>query len=346
MDTVHASIAIVLPYFGKLPNYFPLFLESCRKNPSVDWLFYTDCDPLPECPENVKAFRMSFDDFRARLQKAFDFPICLETPYKLCDFKPTYGDTLAQDLQGYDFWGHCDCDMIFGDIRKFITPEITGQYDRILNCGHLILYRNIPEVCTYYRRQTCIDFQAVLQSPKSHSFDEWPGISGCWRRDGLPCYGELILDDLRLDVPDFRPVQTLPGGFVGPYHGQPDQSRRFAKMKHIAYSWRNGKLLRHWVQKGQVLQEETLYVHFQKRKMEVCLPQGQYPGEFLMVPNRFLPYEAPTPALLKRLCPKKLEPRRWGKMALMTAYYELKNLGSADFSEKSAILSYLRSFRK
>ena len=50
MDTVHASIAIVLPYFGKLPNYFPLFLESCRKNPTVNWLFYTDCEVLPECP--------------------------------------------------------------------------------------------------------------------------------------------------------------------------------------------------------------------------------------------------------------------------------------------------------
>ena len=44
---------------------------------------------------------------------------------------------------------------------------------------------------------------------------------------------------------------ALPGGFVGPSHGQPDQSRRSSKMKHIAYSWRNGKPLRHWGQKGQ-----------------------------------------------------------------------------------------------
>ena len=65
-----------------------------------------------------------------------------------------------------------------------------------------------------------------------------------------------------------------------------------------------------------------------------------------MVPNRFLSYEAPTPALLKRLCPKKLEPKRWGKMALMTVYYELRNLGSEDFAENSAILGYLRSFQK
>ena len=346
MDTVHASIAIVLPYFGKLPNYFLLFLESCRKNPSGDWLFYTDCDPLPECPENVKAFRMSFADFRARLQKAFDFPICLETPYKLCDFKPTYGDALSEDLQGYDFWGHCDCDMIFGDIRKFITPDITGQYDRILNCGHLVLYRNTPEVCTYYKRQTYIDLPSVFQSPKSHCFDEWAGISKCWYRDGLPCYSEHILDDLRVDVPDFRPVQTLPGGYIGPYHGQPDESRRFSKMKHIIYSWQGGTLLRHWVCGGKIHQEETMYLHLQKRKMEISLPLDEKTDSFLIAPNQFLPYETPTPALLKQLSSKRLEKGRWGQLALMTVISEVYHLGAADFSEKSAILSYLRSFRK
>ncbi|WP_368731163.1 DUF6625 family protein [Lacticaseibacillus paracasei] len=31
----------VIPYFGNFPNYFQLFLNSCKKNPHYDWLFFT-----------------------------------------------------------------------------------------------------------------------------------------------------------------------------------------------------------------------------------------------------------------------------------------------------------------
>lgn len=29
---------LILPYFGKFNNYFPLFLRSCAANPSYDFL--------------------------------------------------------------------------------------------------------------------------------------------------------------------------------------------------------------------------------------------------------------------------------------------------------------------
>ena len=60
-------IGIVLPYFGKLPNYFPLFLNSCRFNPTIDWLVYTDSDQKMDWPENVKVTKTTFDAFRSRI---------------------------------------------------------------------------------------------------------------------------------------------------------------------------------------------------------------------------------------------------------------------------------------
>ena len=94
-----SSIALVLPYFGTFPNYFPLYLESCRKNPTVDWHIYTDSTVEYNYPDNVIVHQMTFQEFKAKLQQAFDFPLTLESPYKLCDFKPTYGETLAEDLK-------------------------------------------------------------------------------------------------------------------------------------------------------------------------------------------------------------------------------------------------------
>lgn len=348
METVQtenpARIGLILPYFGKFPNYFPLFLESCRWNPSIDWLLYTDSDVPYAYPENIKVHKTSFEDFRARLQEAYDFPISLDTPYKLCDFKPTYGDTLQSDLKDYDFWGHCDCDLIFGNIRKFITPEVTAQYDRILNCGHLILYRNIPEVNTYYRTQTYLDYKPVLSSPKNHSFDEWPGISECWRRDGKPCFGKLCFDDAIIRMEDFRPVQRIPGGYVGPYHDQPSEVSRFRKMQNILYAFREGKVERCWVQDGQVQREELLYIHLQKRKMQVA--EGllnNSPEDFLIVPNSFIPPVPLTVEILKQLAPKSLsKATRKSSFVFMAMVvkYELTSIGKPDYRSRSAVWNH------
>ena len=302
-STSLSTIGLVLPYFGTFPNYFPLFLESCRRNPTVDWHIYTDSTASYDYPANVYVHRMQFSDFRAKIQQSFDFPICLESPYKLCDFKPTYGETLAEDLKDYDFWGHCDCDLIYGNIRNFMTEEILSAYPRILNSGHTILYRNIPEVNSYYRTQTYIDYKAVLSDSKNHSFDEWPGLSECWRRDGKACYGELVFDDILIMAEDFRPVQILPGGFVGPYHDQPCEAGRFCKMRNISYLFHDGILERCWVRKGRVEKEEVMYVHFQKRKMQLSEGLTDF-RQFLIVPNAFLAPVDLTAEVLQTLAPQ------------------------------------------
>lgn len=300
-----SSIGLVLPYFGTFPNYFPLYLESCRQNPTVDWHIYTDSTVEYDYPDNVIVHRLSFQEFRARLQQSFDFPISLDAPYKLCDFKPTYGETLADDLKDYDFWGHCDCDMIYGNIRHFITEEILSGYSRILNNGHTILYRNIPEVNSYYRTQTHIDYKTVLTDNKNHSFDEWPGLSECWRRDGKASYDALCFDDILVMAEDFHPVQVLPGGFVGPYHDQPSQAGRFRKMRHISYLFNDGMLSRCWVQNGRIHTEEVMYVHFQKRKMQISESISMDNlSSFFIVPNAFLSPLELTPETLKALAPR------------------------------------------
>lgn len=339
-------IGIVLPYFGKLPNYFPLFLTSCRHNPTIDWLVYTDSDQEMDWPENVKVTKTTFDAFRARLQQNFDFPICLDNPYKLCDFKPTYGDTLAEDLTQYNFWGHCDCDLVFGDLRHFLTEEIFRDHLRILCCGHLSLYKNVPEVNRYYRTQPYIDYQNVLQSPGAFSFDEWPGLSECWLRDGMPYYGKLIYDDLTVGVEDFRPINITPGGFIGPYHNEPDESRRFRKMKNILYRWNLGKLERCWVEMGQLRREETAYVHMQKRKMSYD-PDVISGRSFLIVPGAFLPDRELSAAVLQEFAPVSCSMAtriRLLKDGIKVVLAEVKNIGRKGYCSRSAIVNHIKTY--
>ena len=83
--------AIIIPYFGKFNNYFQLWLASCGKNPNYDWLLFTDNRKPDILPENVHYIFTSFDDLKRKFESKFRYKICLDKPYKLCDYKPYYG---------------------------------------------------------------------------------------------------------------------------------------------------------------------------------------------------------------------------------------------------------------
>jgi hypothetical protein len=76
-------------------------------------------------------------------------PLHIEHPYKLCDLKPSYGIIFSEYLNGYDFWGYGDLDLVYGNIRKFITSDILKEYDIVSNhpdfiTGHFCILRNTP----------------------------------------------------------------------------------------------------------------------------------------------------------------------------------------------------------
>ena len=145
------TLGVFVPYFGQLPSYFDLWLESCRRNGDIDWILVTDC-PIPyDLPPNVRVRFTTFADFVTRMSKSFDFNLALTVPYKLCDFKPAYGDVFDDDLGDYDFWGYCDLDVIFGNIRRFVTEAILADADKVFTGGHLSFIRNVDEINRVYR---------------------------------------------------------------------------------------------------------------------------------------------------------------------------------------------------
>ena len=140
---------LIVPYFGKFPNYFQLTLDSCGKNLDFDWLIITDNNEDYDYPSNVKVYKMTFEEFKKLIQiklKNYIEKIELEKPYKLCDYKVTYGYVLSAYLKNYDWWGYCDFDIIFGKLNNFITDELLKKYDKLFVFGHFTLYRNTEEI--------------------------------------------------------------------------------------------------------------------------------------------------------------------------------------------------------
>jgi len=86
------SIAFIVCWSGDYPWYFPYFLHSCRYNPTIDFLIFTDNQtPLEHLPPNVHLIPYSIEQFKADAAKALGFEVAVESGYKLCDFKSAYG---------------------------------------------------------------------------------------------------------------------------------------------------------------------------------------------------------------------------------------------------------------
>lgn len=243
------KIVIIFPYFGTLPVQYRMWRASALQNPTVHFMFFTDADVEPA--DNIIVHKMQFSDFQQLTQQAFDFPVVLDRPYKLCEYKQAYGYILHDYLQGYDFWGFGDLDLVYGDIRAFITDEVL-THKFILGWGHLSLFRNDDDTNTYFMHQEpgYQNYRDAFTTSKITFFDEFnhKGCSDKWR-DCRP-------DDCWLEEP-FDNVS------------KPKQAFHFCSLnrgwQQVIFEHVGNKLYMLRFNNGQVERRETLYAHFQHR---------------------------------------------------------------------------------
>jgi hypothetical protein len=153
------SIVLIVDYFGKWVPYFDLWLISCAHNPTINWIVNTDC-PIPNnCPKNVKFNQISFDQFKRNVSDKLGISFNPTYPYKLVDIQPAYGVLHEDIIKGYDYYGHTDIDLLYGELRSFFT-------DQILTCdvittrshllaGHFTLFRNVDHIRYAYTKIDC-----------------------------------------------------------------------------------------------------------------------------------------------------------------------------------------------
>lgn len=264
------SIIFIIPYFGKLPEYFDVWKMSALYNKTVDFLFFTDIDELQE-EENIKVVHISFNDFVKNFQEKFNFEISLQRAYKLCDFRPTYGFVLHDFVKDYDFWGNCDIDLIFGDIRRFITDDLLEKYEKILEHGHFTLYKNDVKMNSIFMSGNGYgeyNYKNVLSSPESLYFDECLGMQQICRKQNIKTYYN---QDIFFDVkPWEKPFKHINGN---------DQSTIF--------KYAGGKIYKLTMLSDDTIEEEEImYAHFQKRRMDWGIVSGDYSQSFYIKPNK------------------------------------------------------------
>lgn len=280
-----SRIIIIVLYFGKLPDYFPAWLESVKRNHTIDFLLITDMKVCEDIPQNVHHMHWSWEQLIRYMQRKFPFPIHIRTPYKLCDYKPAYGYIFEEYIADYDFWGLCDVDMVFGDIRTFITEDMLSRYHVIGKYGHLILFKNTDGINRLFMQPGALfPYTEVYSEEKSYAFDEHTGLMQIVLKNNIPHYynQEAIAD-----------IKTAHSCFLIGDH---------PNYKKQIFYWNEGHVYRAYLKKNAVKQEEFLYLHFQKKNPKPDWGSDEQVSSFYMTSHVFRkrPCKNPTKEELDR----------------------------------------------
>lgn len=278
---IEGSVCIIGVYFGTLPQMFPIWLKSCAWNPTIDFLMVTD-QKIIDYPKNVHIIQSNLKDFKQSAEKMFGFNISLERPYKLCDFKPAFGYLLQEHISEYEYWGICDFDTVWGDIRAFIEKYEYRKYDKFLPMGHLMLYRNNQECNMRFMLEgsSVGSYKTVFTSSNSMLFDEVLGMGEIYRKHGFSEFTDNIYADIACEYHRMRLTvkPILCNNVYNKYF-----SSRESNAVHQIFAWKQGKIYRIYWQQGIKYQDEYIYIHLQKRNMINFVDEQA--NEFIIVPN-------------------------------------------------------------
>lgn len=152
------KVLVIIPYFGILPNWFQIFLDSCKETEILDFLLLTDDETKYDYPDNFNVKYQSFIKLQDLVKKKIGNDAYIDHPYKLCDYKSLYGHFFEEELENYDFWAHCDIDIIFGNIDSFLKDILELQFDRMFSVGHFSIYKNDKEINTLFNKKLPVDY--------------------------------------------------------------------------------------------------------------------------------------------------------------------------------------------
>lgn len=270
--------AFIVPYFGEFKNYFQLFLNSCKSNPEVTWLIFTDNHRDYDYPGNVIVHYTTFKDIKKLFQSKFDFRIALNTPYKLCDFRPAYGYIFEKYLKEYDAWGYCDTDLIWGHISAFLESRILDNYDKIGDLGHCTIFKNTYDINRAFMLKVNGDFpyKRAFMIADNVSFDEEyvNSINNVFLDNGFKIYSiKNVVANIYTKSSNFR-ITYL----------NRDLEYVVEKRKKNIFVWDNGNLTRIIKIEDRVTKKDFLYIHMQSREMKI---NTKHTDIYKIIPNSF-----------------------------------------------------------
>ncbi|MBO4616003.1 MAG: hypothetical protein J5717_01510 [Lachnospiraceae bacterium] len=279
------TICVTVVWMGPFPGDFGLWLNSVEKNPSIDFYIITDREAPENSPSNVYYIKSTLEEVKAKFEKKLGMKVRINKPYKLCDFKPVWWMLMDERLNNYDYYGYCDIDMVFGDIRHFLTDEFLEKYDKIFDRGYFTLYKNSEEMRYFFKKTADKDnvaypYTKAFKTNYACYFDEFMGmgiLSWQYKNGYVDQLDEKMIQD-----PDWKKLEFS----------------SYITHKSFIFHWDNGKLYRINVDAaGKIIDDllesnkgdEILLAHIQKRKFDIDFDANndEQSKDYWIIPNKY-----------------------------------------------------------
>lgn len=242
---------LITCWFGKMPDYYKVWEYSCSYNTDYTFLLFTDQNVGTEY-ENIKIYHMTIEDLKELIRNKLSIDICINRPYKLCDFRPAYGLIFEEYIKEYDFWGHCDIDQVWGKISNFVTDDLLIKYDKINRNGPFTMYKNTSKINNMFRLSGGkFSYEEVFKNYENYAFDEFTGI-------------DMIAESSKyrtINLNNYADIDTRYSRYK--MHNDYNYDKQF-------FLWKDGRVYR--ISKNMNNSYDTkelIYVHFQKKKPSI-----------------------------------------------------------------------------
>lgn len=281
------KIAVIVVWFGQLPVYFPAWLRSAEMNPDVDFFLFFDQEVQSESP-NIHIVKTTLEQEIARASRELHETVSICNAYKFCDVRPFFGLVYREFLENYDFWGFCDIDLVFGQIRAFLADEVLSRYERFYEWGHFSLFKNNEKINHIYdlpgglysRDETLCGIAKV-------NAEEHYGLNRICKKNDIKWYLNTDFADFYVCYSD---LQLCTGT---------------CNYTHQVFYWEDGRAYRSAIDKDEkVITNEYVYIHWQKRKPKIS-SDGLRNNSFFIMSDALIPKPKGIPSAenIARLSP-------------------------------------------
>jgi len=309
------SIAVIVTWFGPLPTYFPAWLKSAEYNSSIDFFCFFDHE-FKSNASNIHIVKTTMKKEISRIAKATGEKITIENAYKFCDLRPFFGLAYQEYIKEYAFWAYCDIDMVFGNLRNFLTDDILSKYDRFYEYGYLSVFRNNDQMNHLYDLPGGIySRNEIFRGKAKCTPEEQYGLYRISEKNNIKWFREKNFAD-----------------FYIPYSSYILNQRE--NYDEQVFYWEYGKVVRAYVENDVVKTDEMAFLHWQKRKPTITA-EALEGNSFYLTPTELVKKEKgiPTRKEINKYNPKLTSEQ---KADQDKAYLDkkLKDFWKASFSQK------------
>lgn len=140
------------------------------------WQHFIFTDQQLESRGNITVFKMDNVVYSKLVETKTGVKVNVPAPSsKFGDMRPAFGHIFEEYIEGIDYWGHTDFDMILGNLDKYVPDDILSKCDifsddpKAVN-GIFTLYRNTSRVNKLYMKHQ--GWQEIFADSRYHAFDE------------------------------------------------------------------------------------------------------------------------------------------------------------------------------